>query len=143
MGAEPYKMQLQDGMILVSFKEGTEVTPDLIIELIRRESDMLGDDYLNALWDFRGCLPSDDFGYASVERIIDYITHYPQVQWNPRLAILVEPGVQYGLSRMYQTLVDEFPTEIGIFHEWAVAMAWVAGEKAQARSGKGPEEITD
>lgn len=137
MGAEPYKMQFQAGMVLVSFKEGTEVTPDIIIELIRRESEMFGVDFGNALWDFRGCLPSDNFGYAAVERIVNYIANYPQIQWNPRLAILVEPGVQYGLSRMYQTLVDEFPTEIGIFHERAVAMAWVAGEKAQERPGKG------
>jgi hypothetical protein len=77
------------------------------------------------LWDFRGCLAPDDFGYNEMEQIVRYIDVYTGSKWNPRIAILVEADVQFGLSRMFQMLVEGFPTEVAIFYNRAEAEQWI------------------
>lgn len=124
MADKSYQMILQDGVIVVTFKKGLKITPDGIMAVIDQENALYDVTRLNALWDFRGALPSDDFGYDAIERIIHHINHNSQARWNPHLAILADAGVQYGLSRMFQTLATQFPVDIRIFHDRGEAMTW-------------------
>lgn len=125
-----YTLSFKAAVIFVNFQADKKITPECIIEVIKEMNQLYDVKQHNALWDFRGVLPSDDFGYEAMERIILFIENHPEVYWNPQLAILVEEGVQYGLSRMFQILTDQFPIDIRIFYDDAVAMAWVADKAA-------------
>ena len=130
MPEQPYQMIFQDGVIVVTFEKGFKITPECILELIDKENKSFDAKRFNALWDFRGALPSDNFGYDAIERIIYHINSRPEVYWNPLLAILVDAGVQYGLSRIFQSLTNPYPMEMRIFNSEAEAMAWVVGNAA-------------
>lgn len=131
MSEKPYQMKLLDEVIVVTFCKGIKITPKCILEVIDQKNAQYDVLRLNALWDFRGALPSDDFGYDAIERIIHHIDNNSEAQWNPNLAILADAGVQYGLSRMFQTLAIQFPIEIQIFHEWDEAMKWAKAASTQ------------
>jgi hypothetical protein len=120
-----YTMEEQSGRVYVTFKSGHVVTPQQIMEAIALENKRYDVSRHNALWDFRGCLAPDDFGYNEMEQIIHYIDTYFGSKWNPRIAILVEADVQFGLSRMFQILVEGFPTEVAIFYSRAEAEQWI------------------
>ena len=120
-----YTLEEQDGSVRVTFKNGHVVTPRQIMEAIELENRRFDVRRYNALWDFRGCLAPNDFGYNEMEQIIHYINEHIGSKWNPRIAILVEAEVQYGLSRMFQMLVEGFPTEVAIFYNLAEAEQWV------------------
>jgi hypothetical protein len=130
MPAEPYTMECRDGVIVVTLKKGNQVTPECIMNVISQKHQLYDVKQYSALWDFRGVLPSDNFGYDAVERIIDYVANHPREQWNPKVAILVDAGVQYGLSRMFQTLADQLPVQIRIFYDDTEAQKWVACKMA-------------
>lgn len=125
MNESIYTMEEQDGSVHVTFKSGHVVTPHQIMEAIALENRRYDVQRCNALWDFRGCRAPDDFGYNEMEQIIHYIDTYIGSKWNPRIAILVEADVQFGLSRMFQMLVEGFPTEVAIFFDRAEAEQWI------------------
>ena len=115
--------------ICVQFDRGTEITPDLIIRAMDRENDLHAIIGRCDLWDFRGCTPSEDFGYDAMLKIIHHIeTHYND-EWSTKTAILVDETIQFGLSRMFQILIDEFPTQIGIFQDEVKARYWVSEKR--------------
>lgn len=120
-----YTLEEQRGIVRVTFESGHVVTPRQIMEAIELESRRYDVRCCNALWDFRGCLEPDDFGYNEMEQIIHYIDVHIGFRWNPRIAILVEAEVQFGLSRMFQMLVEGFPTEVAIFYNLAEAEQWI------------------
>lgn len=120
-----YTLEEQGGSVRVTFKSGQVVTPQQIMEAIDVENKRYDVTRHNALWDFRGCLAPDDFGYNEMEQIIHYIDTYIGSKWNPRIAIIVEAEVQFGLSRMFQMLVEGFPTEVAIFYNQAEAEQWI------------------
>ncbi len=128
MSAALYKIECPHGVIIVSFPKGSCITPDLIIKVIERENAMYDVTQCNAIWDFKGCLPSDDFGYNALESIIYYISSHSEIQWKSKMAIVIDAEVQYGLSRMYQSLVENYPTNVGIFYSQDEAFAWLDGE---------------
>jgi hypothetical protein len=120
-----YTLEERDGSVRVTFNSGHAVTPRQIMEAIELENRRYDVQRYNALWDFRGCLAPDDFGYNEMEQIIHYIDIYIGSKWNPRIAILVEAEVQFGLSRMFQMLAEGFPTEVAIFYSQAEAEQWI------------------
>lgn len=120
-----YSIVEQEHGILVRFKEGSEVTPDLIIEAMDSENGRYPIVGRYDLWDFRGCPPSDDFDYQAMLKIIHHIeTHYND-EWSTKTAILVDEAIQFGLSRMFQILIDDFPTQVAIFLDEAKARHWI------------------
>ena len=120
-----FTLEKQDNNLRVTFKGGQVVTPDQIMEAIAVENRKFDVRQYNALWDFRGCLAPEIFGYNEMEQIIHYIDVHIGSKWNPRIAILVEADVQFGLSRMFQMLVEGFPTEVAIFFNPSEAEAWI------------------
>ena len=125
MDEQIYTMEEQGGSVYVTFKSGHIVTHRQIREAIALESNRYVGLRHNALWDFRGCLAPEEFGYSEMEQIIHYIDVHIGSKWNPRIAILVEAEVQFGLSRMFQMLVEGFPTEVAIFYDPAEAEQWI------------------
>ena len=85
------------------------------------------------LWDFRGCQPSQNFGYEAMNRLVEAIkSRTGGGPWSDKTALLVDDATQYGLSRMFQILVDGFPTQIGIFMDEAEARDWL-GRRLDAK----------
>jgi hypothetical protein len=125
MNEQIFTLEERDGSLHVTFISGHVVTPRHIMEAIALMNEHYDVPRYNSLWDFRGCLAPDDFGYNEVEQIIHYIDVPIGSKWNPRVAILVEEDVQFGLSRMYQMLVEGFPTEVAIFYDPAEAEQWI------------------
>jgi hypothetical protein len=128
--AGEYAIVERERGVWVQFKGGSEITPDLIIEAIDREIELFHLAGQYNVWDFRGCFPSDDFGYSAMLRIIQHKeTHYSD-QWSAKTAILVDGAIQFGLSRMFQILYDGFPPQIAVFRDEARARLWI-GEKTE------------
>lgn len=125
MNTPAYAMALQDGIIRVIFAKGTVITHDLIIAAIAEENQCFDTSKLDAVWDFRGCLAPESFGYSEIEQIVQFIDLRIS-RWSPRMAILVDSTVQYGLSRMYQMFVEQFPTDVAVFYEEGPALAWIS-----------------
>ena len=127
--AASFKIDTLDHIVRVTFEHQTVITPELVIDAMQRENQAHKIEGRYDLWDFRGCPPSDGFGYDAVTRIIEYIDIHHSKIMSEKTALLVEETLQFGLSRMFQILIDEFPTRIGIFQEEADAIAWLtAGE---------------
>ena len=45
-----------------------------------------------------------------------------------RSALLVAREVDYGVSRMFETVMDRLPVDVSVFRDYDAAMAWVAGD---------------
>ena len=120
-----YKLEKQGSIVRVTFISGNVVTPQQIMEAIDLENARYNVEQFNALWDFRGCLAPEEFGYNEMEEIISYIEFDKGFRWNPRIAIVVEADVQFGLSRMFQMLAEGFPTEVAIFYDQDEAESWI------------------
>jgi hypothetical protein len=121
-----YKIAEKDRCILVEFQKGLEISPDVIIEAMDHENKLYGIPGRHDCWDFRGCRPSPDFGYDAMSRVVEYITANYGGKWSEKTALLVDDSTQYGLSRMFQTLVDGYPTHIGIFQNEDDARLWMS-----------------
>jgi hypothetical protein len=120
----PFKIVKQDYGVLVRFKAGIEVTPEMIIEAIAYENERYAIVGRTDLWDFRNCRPSADFGYDAMQKLIFHIKIIYR-DWSTKTALLVDDSSPFGLSRMFQTMVDGYPTQIGIFKEEKAALQWV------------------
>lgn len=116
--------------ICVQFVPGHEITPEMIICAMDRENELHAIIGRCDLWDFRGCIPSMEFGYDAMLKIIHHIESNYNDEWSTKTAILVDETIQFGLSRMFQILIDEFPTQVRIFQDEPEALLWV-GEKKE------------
>jgi hypothetical protein len=126
MGQAFFRIEHQGKCIHIGFERGAELTVDQIIEVMDRENDLYEIKGRYDLWDFRGCRPSPSFGYEAMNRIVEHIKiRHGQGPWSDKTALLVDDATQYGLSRMFQILVDGFPTQIGIFMDEAEARDWL------------------
>jgi hypothetical protein len=128
MDQKRYKIAEKDNCIRVEFQKGLEISPDVIIEAMNHENQLYGIKGRHDWWDFRGCRPSPDFGYDAMSRVVEHITASYSGNWSDKTALLVDDSTQYGLSRMFQTLVDGYPTQIGIFLNEDDARRWISRE---------------
>ena len=140
MAIDSYKIDSRDGVLFVTFQKGTTIHPDLLIKAIDCRYSIDRTCQRNSVWDFRGCPPSEDFGYDAMKRVVNYIDIHPPAKWDLRQAILVDAGVQYGLSRMYQILANDFSTDIAIFFDPAKAVKWVTDKKDANLSFRYPSD---
>ncbi len=125
MAEENYSIDNKKDYIQISFKKGIEVQPELLLEIIDDENALYVMKDWYCLWDFRGCLASKDFGYDAINRIINYVETQDDIVWSPKMAFVVDATIQYGLLRIFQTLIDGYPTEVAIFNDDAAADAWL------------------
>jgi len=129
MDKASFKIEKYDHWIRVEFQRGTEVTPEVLMAAMDRENAVYEVKGRYHLWDFRGCHPSPDFGYDAMHRVVEHIENRPgAADWSDKTALLVDESIQYGLSRMFQILVDGYPTQVGIFKEEEAARLWI-GQK--------------
>jgi hypothetical protein len=62
-----------------------------------------------------------------MNRVVDRIKHqYGRANEKNKTALLVEGSTPFGLSRMFQLLMDGYPTQIGIFKDEAAATQWIS-----------------
>jgi hypothetical protein len=124
-----YKAERQAHCIRVVFKSGVAIGPDDIIAAIDHENEHYTIEGRIDLWDFRGCQAAPDFGFDGMSRVVDCIKNkYGRANANNRTAVLVDGSTQYGLSRMFQLLMDGYPTQVGVFRDEAAAAQWISQE---------------
>ena len=119
---------MENQCVRVEFQKGLEISPDDVIEAMVHENELFAIKGRHDFWDFRGCRPSPDFGYDAMSRVVEYITSNFGGTWSNKTALLVDDSTQYGLSRMFQTLVDGYPTQVGIFLNEDEARDWISRE---------------
>jgi hypothetical protein len=122
---ERITVEKQGHVVLVRFTPGSEVSPDMIMDALDFENEHYEIQGRYDIWDFRGCYPSENFNYDAVLRIIGHIETKFNDQWSAKMALLVDEEIQFGLSRMFKTLADNRPTEIGIFYDESAAYEWI------------------
>ncbi len=121
-----YRIVEQAHCVRVVFKSGTMIGPRDIIAAIDHENALYSIEGRHDLWDFRGCRAATDFHFAEMNRVVDRIKNdYGRANEKNKTALLVEGSTPFGLSRMFQLLMDGYPTQIGIFKEEEAAIRWI------------------
>jgi hypothetical protein len=126
MDTRLYKIEKQAHCIQIVFEYGVSIGPDDIIAAIDHENALYPVEDRLSLWDFRGCQATPDFGYDAMSRVVDRIRNrYGNATANNKAALVVDGSTPYGLSRMFQMLMEGFPTQIGVFQDEADARHWI------------------
>lgn len=129
MGKRLYKIEKQAHCIRIVFKNGVVIGPDDILAAVDHQNELYPIEDRQSLWDFRGCQATLDFGFDAMSRIVDCIrSKYGHATPTNKTALVVDGSAQYGLSRMFQMLMDGFPTQIGVFLDEAAARNWIGQE---------------
>jgi hypothetical protein len=78
------------------------------------------------LWDFRTASLSE-ISSNHIEKILNYIQQHAEKRAGGKTAILVLKELEYGLSRMIQTLSEckAIPLEVEIFRSIEAALQWL------------------
>jgi len=78
------------------------------------------------LWDFRNA-SLDEISSNHIERILNYVQQHAEKRAGGKTAILVSKELEYGLSRMIQTLSEfkSIPLEVEIFRSIEAAFEWL------------------
>jgi len=129
MGKRLYRIEKPDHCVRVVFESGAVISPDEIVEALDHENELYPIEDRRTLWDLRGCQVTPDFGFDAMNRFVDRIrSRFGNATAANRGALVVDGSTLYGLSRMFQMLMDGFPTQIGIFQDEAAAMEWIGGD---------------
>ena len=83
----------------------------------------------NVLWDFRkASLYNISSGH--IEKILDYVRQHAEKRSGGKTVILVSKDLEYGVSRMIQTLIElkGIPFKTEIFKSFEEAMQWLGKE---------------
>ena len=127
MGKRLYKIEKLSHCVCVVFESGMAIGPNDIIAAMDHENEIYAIEGRRDLWDFRGCKATQGFGFEGMNRIVDRIKNrYGRANADNKTALLVDEGsTPFGLSRMFQLLMDGYPTQIGIFKDEAAATEWI------------------
>jgi hypothetical protein len=131
-----YKIEKQAHCVRVVFESGVAISPDDIIAAIDHENELYAIEGRHDLWDFRGCRATPEFGFDAMSRIVDRIRKkYGRANADNKTAVVVEGSTQYGMSRMFQLLMDGYPAKIGIFQNETAAWKWLARDAPSEEKG--------
>ncbi|MFC1499842.1 STAS/SEC14 domain-containing protein [Candidatus Zixiibacteriota bacterium] len=110
------------------------VMPDVISsELSETLSRPDFDPTIPALWDVRDAEGS--ISAREIKALAQLVGGLWKDQEPPRVALVVAPGLQYGLARMYQQYADlARKIEIQVFKEEEEAVAWLTSSPSQTDS---------
>jgi hypothetical protein len=127
LGNRLYKIEKLDHCVRVVFESGRTIGPDDIIAAIDHENEAYAIEGRRDLWDFRGCQATDGFGFDGMSRVVDRIRNkYGRANADNKTALLLDDGsTPFGLSRMFQMLMDGYPTQVCIFKDEADAAQWI------------------
>jgi hypothetical protein len=126
MGNHHYQIEKQAHCVRVVFQSGTMIGPRDIIAAIDDENALYSIEGRHDLWDFRGCRVTSDFHFSGMSRVVDCIKNkYGRANEKNKTALLVQGSTPFGMSRMFQLLMDDYPTQIGIFKDEATAIRWI------------------
>ena len=121
-----YKIEKQAHCIKIVFESGGVIGPDDILAAIDHENSLFPIEGRQSIWDFRGCQAASSFGFDAMNRIVDRIRRkYSHAPPTNKTALVVDGSTPYGLSRMFQMLMDGFPTQIGVFQHEDAARKWI------------------
>lgn len=112
----------------VIFKKGSVLTPELIISAIDYKNTHHEVEGRYDLWDFRGCHVSDGFNYAAMQRVASFLEDKYSHLYSTKVAILIDETDLFGLGRMFETLMDNYPTEFSVFKDAEEARQWLMSE---------------
>ena len=128
MDKRPFRIEKLSNCVRIAFERGAVIGPDDVIEALDQENELYPIEDRQTLWDFRGCKVTSDFGFDAMSGFVDRIRkRYGNATAANKGALLVNDSTQYGLSRMFQLLMDGFPTQISVFQDESAAMDWIGG----------------
>jgi hypothetical protein len=131
-----YKIEKLSHCVRIVFERGAVISADDIIAALDHENELYPIEDRQTLWDFRGCQVTRDFGFDAMSRFVDSIRKkFGNATTTNRGALLVDGSTLYGLSRMFQLLMDGFPTQIGVFQDEDAAMNWIGGGDPSEEKG--------
>jgi len=125
-------IMIEDDYVLVRPKPGMVLDDRLSIEILSALYSMK--EYTHEkdadLWDFRECRTTLNFD--GVSHVVEFMKQNYDTKWShKRTAFVLDADVQYGLTRMYQTLVDELSIDVRLFRDFDEAVSWL---KAQGQA---------
>jgi hypothetical protein len=122
----PYEIEMGDSYLLVRFEDGTRVTPDMVLSVLREEFNLPKEKVICDLWDLRGCHADKTIDASMMIQFVSYIKdRYHSELMHRKTAILVDKDVAFGLTRMFQILAEDLPYEVEIFRDEHEAQRWV------------------
>lgn len=123
--SDEFKIQTIDGIVVVQFEPGSTISLDTITRAVKLERSNVKRTGVNDIWDIRNSVISDDINFESVNQIINFLQSDEAFLKNSRTAVLVNNDVQYGTTRIFQTLSQELPSTVRIFEEMDDAIKWL------------------
>lgn len=123
-----YNIEKKNAFILVACTKGTVISEEWVMMALDHLNDSYEMHRHNAMWDFRGCTPIETFSYKEINSIVNYIETSTTIHWSPKVAILVDGDLQYGLSRMFQIMTSDKPSCIEVFKEEDEALQWLKND---------------
>ena len=123
---EVFEIIVEIDWVRIRVQAGSVVTNDLIITILKKLYSMEAyrSEKVAGLWDFRGC--KSDLNYDKFQKIKYYITHHYDPSWSHTYtAIVADEDLIYGLSRMYEIVAEDVPTNKKIFRNIEDAQNWL------------------
>jgi hypothetical protein len=83
----------------------------------------------NVLWDFRKA-SLYNISSIHIEKILDYVRRHAEKRSGGKTAILVSKDLEYGVSRIIQTIIEikGIPFKTEIFRSFEEAFQWLGKE---------------
>jgi hypothetical protein len=123
----PYHIEMRDRYLLVRFKAGTRVTPEMVMAVLNEEFNLPKEKVVSDLWDLRECYADKAIDAGMMIQFIGYIKdRFHSNLTHKKTAILVDKDVAFGLTRMFQILGEDLPYEVEIFRDEQQARQWIA-----------------
>ncbi|MFH1985404.1 MAG: hypothetical protein ABIL58_26505 [Pseudomonadota bacterium] len=121
-----FSIETEDGIMVVRLAPGTTLTYELAAKVLRQQRGRPENLTVNDIWDTRGCVASADFKSDQVMWIVEDIRRlHTGGRYHEKSAMIVDSEESFGISRMFQILVEALPYEFRIFRDMPSAKAWI------------------
>jgi|GEM_PF-3695288 len=120
-----YKIINHDCYVEIRFSRIEDFSPEMILEIFRKNSHLFMNEHGNFLWDFRKCNLQQGFDGNAVKKIINFIEESNEILWGEKVAILVKTKQQEELSQLYSIYTAQYPTFTEVFTDGEFAVEWL------------------
>ena len=137
--AEDFEIMVEDDWVQVKARPDLVVTTDVIVSMLKElySLEAYRSEKTAGLWDFRGC--KSDLSYEKIDKIRQYVAVHYDPNWShTKTAIVADKDLIYGLSRTYEMMTDNIPTEVNIFRNMEDAQNWLRESSSEKTTGSDP-----
>jgi hypothetical protein len=128
MASKPWRLSQKQGLVLVEFEPGTEVSADVVLEVYYElDAEPISYHASNVVWDLRNIVPAPNSGYEKMLELVERFRELRRSWWRyNKTALVVASKVTFGLSRMYASITESIrDCEVQIFNtDLQAAIDW-------------------